>query len=139
MARFPSTMRTGFTKASGAAPGAAISLHPEESVFTHAAKETVAPTQMVNTLAPAVTGTTTVGSTLTSTQGTWTGANGAFDPEWQQSPPGGGNWNRIMSGNGALTFLLTAAQLGSVIRCRVRATNGAGPRFANSNTTATIT
>jgi hypothetical protein len=130
--RFPCTARSTFTKLSGAAPGAAISLTPEESVFLIAAKEAVAPTPLNNTVAPAVTGTASVGQTLTSTQGTWTGSNGVYTYIWQQSFDNGATWSPIPSGNGANTFVLTSQQLGAKIRCVVRGINGAGPRFGYS-------
>lgn len=136
--RFPSTARVTFTKAGGAAAGAAISMDLQESTFNHAAKETVAPTQMVNTVAPAVTGTATVGQTLTTTQGTWTGANAVYDYRWQRSIDGGTRYEDIVSGNGATTYVLIAADQTHRIRCRVRSTNGAGARFAVSNVVGPI-
>jgi hypothetical protein len=139
MARFPITSRNSTAiKMSGVAPNTSFSATPEESRFLIAAGEATAPTQAVNTLAPAVTGTATAGNTLTTTTGTWTGANIVHDYDWQTSNDVGVTWEHIVSGNGATTFVLTAAQLGLRVRCRVRATNGAGPRFANSNTVGPI-
>lgn len=135
--RFPVTARAGFTKLSGAAPGAPISLTIEEARFLIAAKEAVAPTPLVNTLAPAVTGTAKVGQTLSCTQGTWTGANGQYTYEWQADH--GAGFNTILHGNGTNTFVPTTDQIGATIRCRVRGINGtAVPVYANSNVTSAV-
>ena len=132
--RFPCTARAGFTKLSGAAPGALINLTIEESRFLIAAKEAVAPTGGANTLAPAVTGTVIVGNSLSCTQGTWTGANLVFMYDWQRI-----NGPRRTYGNGASTYLLDATDVGFSLRCVVTATNGAGPVRANSNTVGPVT
>lgn len=134
--RFPATARTGFTKTSGVAAGGTINLTQEESRFLIAAKEVVAPTQMVNTVAPAVTGTAQVGQTLTTTNGTWTGANAVITRNWQKQF-GTAGYNDI-NGATALTYVPVTADVGATIRCRVCETNGAGPRYANSNATSAV-
>ena len=138
--RFPATTRNSTAqKCSGAAPNSAISLTPEESVFLIAAKEVVAPTQLVCTVVPTVSGTPKVGNVLTgSGNGTWTGSNGVYTYEWQQDNSGSGDWETVKSGNGATTFTCTSAQLGLKMRFRVRGINGAGPRYGNSLATVVV-
>lgn len=99
---------------------------------------TIAP---YNTVAPAVTGTTTVGQILTNTTGTWAGdATITFVRQWQsgnntdQNDPSWAN----LSGTGA-TFTLTSGQLGKRIRCRVTATNSEGSTVAFSNIVGPVT
>jgi hypothetical protein len=86
----------------------------------------------VNTVAPAVTGTATFGSTLSCTTGTWTGA---------PTPTFAYQWQRVttpISGATSSTYVLVAADVGSTIRCVVTATNPIGTASANSNSTATV-
>jgi hypothetical protein len=85
-----------------------------------------------NTVAPAVTGTATVGSTLTTTNGTWTGAPApTFTYQWQRS---GSN----IGGATSSTYVIQAADAQNTLRCVVTATNTLGAVSANSNSTATI-
>jgi len=89
----------------------------------------------VNTVAPAVTGTASFGSTLTTTNGTWTGAPApTFTYQWFRSP------STSISGATSSTYVLVAADVGFGIFCRVRATNSVAPSgvTADSNTTATV-
>jgi hypothetical protein len=88
----------------------------------------------VNTVAPAVTGTATFGSTLTTTNGTWTGAPApTFTYQWQRVTTN-------ISGATSSTYVLIAADVGNTIRCVVTATNSIAPSgvAANSNSTATV-
>lgn len=90
----------------------------------------------VNTVAPAVTGTATVGSTLTTTNGTWTGSPApTFTYQWFRSP------STSISGATSSTYVLVIGDRGFGIFCQVRATNSVAPSgvTANSNTTATVT
>jgi alpha-tubulin suppressor-like RCC1 family protein len=90
----------------------------------------------VNTVAPVVTGTTTVGSTLTTTDGTWTGAPApTFTYQWFRSP------STSIGGATSSTYVLVTGDRGFGIFCRVKATNTIAPSgvTADSNTTATVT
>ena len=90
----------------------------------------------VNTVAPAVTGTTTVGSTLTTTDGTWTGAPApTFTYQWFRSP------STSIGGATSSSYVLVIGDRGFGIFCRVKATNTIAPSgvTADSNTTATVT
>ncbi len=91
-----------------------------------------APVAPTNTVAPVVSGTATVGQTLSCTTGTWTGdATIVFTYQWQRA---GVNIGSATSS----TYLLVDADYGSAIRCRVTGTNGAGNATANSNATAAV-
>lgn len=86
----------------------------------------------VNTVAPAVTGTATVGQTLTTTNGTWTGVpTPTFTYQWQRVTTN-------ISGATSSTYVLVAADAGSTIRCVVTATNAVSAVSANSNSTASV-
>jgi hypothetical protein len=119
---------------SGAAPGASINLNTEESRFLIAAGEAVAPTAMANTVAPAITGTAQQGSTLTTTNGTWTGSNGVITRRWEADHGEGYNFLNAVG----TTYVPTAADVGATIRCMVRNINGAGAVYQASNVTAEV-
>lgn len=80
----------------------------------------------VNTVAPDVTGDAIVGATLTCTSGTWTGAAPiTYAYKWYQgaTPIVGANTN---------TYVTQVGDLGSVLICRVTATNAVGAADAAS-------
>jgi hypothetical protein len=80
-----------------------------------------------NTVAPAVTGTATVGQTLTTTNGTWTGvATPTYARQWFRG-------NHPIAGATALTYVLQAADQGYHVFCRVTATDANGSAVAPSN------
>lgn len=88
----------------------------------------------VNAVAPVVSGTASFGSTLTTTNGTWTGAPApTFTYQWQRVTTN-------ISGATSSTYTLVAADVGNTIRCVVRATNSIAPSgvTANSNSTASV-
>jgi hypothetical protein len=88
----------------------------------------------VNTVAPVVSGTASFGSTLTTTNGTWTGAPApTFTYQWQRVTTN-------ISGATSSTYVLVAADVGNTIRCVVTATNAIAPSgvAANSNSTSSV-
>ncbi len=89
-----------------------------------------------NTVLPAVTGTATVGQTLTTTNGTWAGnPTITFARQWQVGNSSDANdpsWANIAAATN-LTFVLTSGQLAKYVRCRVTATNSTGSTVAFSN------
>lgn len=89
-----------------------------------------------NTVLPAVTGTTTVGQTLTRTLGTWAGdATITYATQWQSSTladPKAPTWADISGATGA-TRVLAVGESGKYIRARVTATNARGSTVAFSN------
>ena len=93
----------------------------------------VAGTAPVNTVAPVVSGSTIVAQTLSTTNGTWTGApTPTFTYQWQRVTTN-------ISGATSSTYVLVAADVGSTIRCVVTATNAISAVSANSNSTAAVT
>ena len=81
----------------------------------------------VNTVAPVVSGSLTLGATLTTTNGTWTGAvGGSFTYQWQR---GGVD----IAGATASTYTIVAADSAASVRCVVTYTNSGGAVSANSN------
>jgi len=88
----------------------------------------------VNTVAPVVSGTATVGQTLSTTDGTWLGAPApTFTYQWQRT-------GVDIGGATSSTYVLVAADYANTIRCVVRATNSVAPSgvTANSNSTASV-
>jgi len=77
----------------------------------------------VNSTIPTITGTTTVGQTLTATTGTWTNSPTGYTYQWKRA---GSN----ISGATASTYTLVVADAGTVITVAVVAANGAGPATA---------
>ena len=91
---------------------------------------TVAP---VNSAVPVIGGTTQVGSTLLTTDGTWTGL---------PTPTYGYQWKRggaAISGATSSTYLLVTADLAATITVTVTATNTAGSASATSAGVGPIT
>ncbi len=92
----------------------------------------------VNTSAPTATGTLLDGSTLTASDGTWTGTPAlAFSYQWQRCDAGGSGCTDI-AGATAQTRDLTAADVGNTVRVLVTATNAAGSATAASAATGLI-
>ena len=82
-----------------------------------------------NTVAPAVTGTPSIGNNLTTTNGTWTESPTSFTYQWlRASVPISGAVNQV--------YALVGADSGNPVRCQVTAINAAGSASANSNTVA---
>jgi hypothetical protein len=79
----------------------------------------------VNTTAPVVTGTPTVGQTLICVQGTWTGATG-FARQWRRD-------GAEIAGATSPGYTLIAADTGAMISCLVTATGPGGSADALSN------
>jgi hypothetical protein len=84
----------------------------------------------VNSVLPAITGTPTVGQTLTATDGTWSGSP-TFTRQWKRN---GAN----IAGATASTYLLVTADANAIITVTVTATNIAGSTNATSNPTASV-
>lgn len=86
----------------------------------------------INTIAPVISGTVTVGSVLTSTTGTWEGAEPiTYTYQWLRN---GSN----ISGATSSTYTLVVADVDSNISCQVTATNSAGSASATSNSITAI-
>jgi hypothetical protein len=84
----------------------------------------------VNSVLPAITGTKTVGQTLTCSTGTWS-----------KSPSFAYQWNRDgnpISGATASTRVLAAGDAGALMSCTVKATNSGVSAVATSAQTTAI-
>jgi hypothetical protein len=91
-----------------------------------------------NTTAPAVTGTTTDGHTLTADDGTWTGtAPITYTRQWQRCDATGGDCTNI-TGQTSTTHTLDTADVGSTLRVVVTATNSTGTATETSAATAVV-
>ena len=87
----------------------------------------------VNTDAPAVTGTASVGSSLSCSTGTWTGAPApTFTYQWQRGT------STNISGATSSSYTIVSADGGNTLRCVVTATNSLGAVTANSNSTSSV-
>ena len=82
-----------------------------------------------NTVAPVASGTLTVGSTLSVTNGTWTNSPASYAYQWQR---GGTN----ISAATASTYVTVTADGGTSVGCLVTATNSSGSASQASNTLA---
>lgn len=92
-----------------------------------------------NTVLPAVTGTDLVGSTLTSTDGTWTGAPPiTFTYSWYRYDDNAGTNPVLISGATSHTYVLQSADNGKYVRCLVTATDDLGAIGAYSNYTSQV-
>ncbi|HEX5927123.1 MAG TPA: hypothetical protein VFY45_25090 [Baekduia sp.] len=87
-------------------------------------------------VAPAMTGGSRVGDTLTSTDGAWSPAAESFAYRWQRRV-GGGTWTDI-AGATTNTYILVAADAGATVRVKVTATNDDGTGVGYSAATATV-
>jgi hypothetical protein len=90
-----------------------------------------------NSVRPVVTGTAQRGSTLTATNGTWTGVGNSLAYQWQRSTDGGATWTAI-NGATTLSYTLVLGDVGSIVRMLVTATNPDGIATLASAPTATI-
>ena len=91
-----------------------------------------------NTAPPTISGTTTVGSTLTASPGTWTGSGITFTYQWRQCDASGSNCNPI-SGATATTYVIPSGDVGHTLKVAVTATDATGPNTVASSATAVVT
>lgn len=83
-----------------------------------------------NSVAPAVSGNLDVGSTLTTTNGTWTNTP-TFTYQWLRG-------STVIAGATSSTYVLVAADVGSTIRSKVTGTNASGALAVSSTATGTV-
>lgn len=85
----------------------------------------------VNSVAPAITGTATVGQTLSLSTGTWSNTPDAYTRIWKRD-------GVVIAGATGATYVLVEADEGAVITASVKATNVGVSAVANSNATSAV-
>jgi len=90
----------------------------------------------VNTVAPKLTGTAQRTSTLTGTQGTWTGIGNSYAYQWQRSSDGQ-SWSAITAAT-AVTYTLTQSDEGYLVRFQVTVSNADGTLAVASTPTTKV-
>ena len=97
-----------------------------------------APSVVPSTVAPpALSGTTGLGKTLSTTDGSWAHAPNGFAYQWQRCAASGTGCTAV-SGATAATYLLTAADLGHVVRSTVSAHNAVGSAAPVASDTSAV-
>ena len=89
------------------------------------------PSAPSNTGLPAITGGTTQGQDLSTSNGTWTGNPSSYTYQWQDCDSTGTNCTNI-TGATAGNYTLTAGDVGNTLRVVVTATNAGGSTAATS-------
>jgi hypothetical protein len=88
---------------------------------------------------PTISGSTTVGSVLNASSGSWNGSTPiTYAYQWRRCGPNGGSCSNI-SGANKSTYTLKSADRGSTVRVRVTAKNGDGSAQAESAPTTVVT
>jgi hypothetical protein len=110
-----------------------------QSAQTAVVTEQTAP---VNTGEPLISGSAVEGSTLTTSDGTWTGTSLDYDYQWVRCGadgglPDGSNCPTI-AGATAASYTLTASDIGHRLRVQVTASNDTGSATATANPTAVV-
>ena len=95
------------------------------------------PVPPVNILAPTVSGTTTQGQTLSTTNGTWSDNSSTFTYAWQDCDSTGANCTSI-SGASAGSYTLRASDVGHTLRAVITATDAGGSGSATSSATGAV-
>jgi hypothetical protein len=95
------------------------------------------PTAPVNTVKPTISGAAQQGSTLTASDGTWSGSPTGFARQWQSCDSSGAACTNIAGATGT-TYTVVAADVGHTLRVVVTATNSVGSTSASSNPTAVV-
>lgn len=85
-----------------------------------------------NTVAPTITGDPVVGQLLFTSDGTWTGTPTSYAYQWYKD-------GSAASGETYDNYLIQDADVGSVFKCRVTATNASGSASADSANTPAAT
>jgi hypothetical protein len=90
------------------------------------------PAAPTNTAAPTVSGTTTQGSTVSTSNGSWTGSPTSYAYAWQDCNSSGASCAKI-SGATASSYTLQASDVGDTVRSVVTASNAGGSAGASSS------
>lgn len=116
--------------------GSAAAVSSQTAVVT-------APVAPANTAEPVISGSPVEASTLTATNGTWTGTSPiTFAYQWVRCGADGGLPDgsdcAAIAGATSSSYTLASADVGSRLRVRVTATNGAGTQTVASNATSIV-
>ena len=103
----------------------------------NATSGTFYPVAPVSSAAPVITGTARTGSTLSTTDGSWTGTPTLWAYQWQRASISGGSYSNIPSATGS-SYDLTDADIDKYIRVSVVATNSVGSTTASSVATSLV-
>src|SRR6266496_1173293 len=90
-----------------------------------------------NTAPPSISGTPTVGQTLTASDGTWSNSPTSFAYHWLRCNGGGNSCVSVANGT-QKTYTLVGADAGHTMRVRVTATNADGSSSAESAQTDSV-
>jgi molybdopterin-binding protein len=85
------------------------------------------PAKPVNTAAPVLSGTPSVGSSLSCSNGTWENSPTSYAYAWRRD-------SSLISGQSTGSYTVQTGDAGHGISCEVTATNGGGSASATSNT-----
>lgn len=85
----------------------------------------------VNSVAPAITGTATVGQTLYLSTGTWSNTPDIYTRIWKRD-------GVVIAGATGATYVLVEDDEGAIISASVKATNLGVSAVANSNSTSAV-
>jgi len=95
-----------------------------------------------NTAEPRISGSATVGSTLTASQGSWTGSPTGYAYQWVRCPRDGGQPNgadcAAIGGATTTKYVLASTDVDRRLRVRVTASNADGSKTVASNATAVV-
>ena len=91
----------------------------------------------VNTAPPTISGTATVGQTLTASEGTWSNSPTSYAYQWLRCNTSGGSCANVSNGT-LKTYTLVGADAGHTIRVAVTAKNADGSATARSAPTAVV-
>jgi hypothetical protein len=112
------------------------------AALSPAASPAQASSAPVNTAEPRVVGTVAVGSTLTATNGSWSGNPTSYSYQWRRCPQDGGAGDAsdcgVIPDASKSAYEVRKADVGFTLRVRVTATNADGSGSAASNHTAVI-
>lgn len=123
------TLRSSVTASNGA--GSAVQLSAATSVVT-------ANTAPANTGEPKITGSATVGSQLSVSNGTWSGSTPiTYTYQWQQCDTNGNNCNGISNATNQ-TYTVVSGDTGHTLRAKVTATNSAGHATATADASGVV-
>jgi uncharacterized repeat protein (TIGR01451 family) len=93
------------------------------------------PLAPINIAPPAISGSATYGSTLTTSDGSWNGGPITYSYQWQLCNPGCAD---VLGGN-ANSFVLAAGTVGATLRVVVTATNSGGSTSVTSGSSNAVT